>query len=119
MNFASDNTAGIAPPILEAIVRANAGVAAGYGADDLTEAVERVPGVESPGDQPLGPVIVVIPTYNYRKYVVEAIESVLAQSYQPLEVIERDSDRDYYLEAKQAVEYGLVDQVLEMPEKVK
>ena len=38
---------------------------------------------------------------------------------QPLEVIERDSDRDYYLEAKQAVEYGLVDHVLEVPEKVK
>jgi ATP-dependent Clp protease protease subunit len=38
---------------------------------------------------------------------------------QPLEVIERDSDRDYYLEAKQAVDYGLVDQVLEVPEKVK
>ena len=38
---------------------------------------------------------------------------------QPLEVIERDSDRDYYLEAQQAAEYGLVDQVLEMPEKVK
>jgi len=37
---------------------------------------------------------------------------------QPLEVIERDSDRDYYLEAKQAVEYGLVDQVLEASEKV-
>jgi ATP-dependent Clp protease protease subunit len=37
---------------------------------------------------------------------------------QPLEVIERDSDRDYYLEAKNAVEYGLVDQVLEAPEKV-
>ena len=37
---------------------------------------------------------------------------------QPLEVIERDSDRDYYLEAKAAVEYGLVDQVLETPEKV-
>jgi len=37
---------------------------------------------------------------------------------QPLEVIERDSDRDYYMEAKQAVEYGLVDQVLEIPEKV-
>lgn len=33
---------------------------------------------------------VVIPTYNYRKYVVEAIESVLAQSYQPLEVIVAD-----------------------------
>ena len=37
---------------------------------------------------------------------------------QPLEVIERDSDRDYYLESKQAVEYGLVDQVLEAPEKM-
>jgi ATP-dependent Clp protease protease subunit len=37
---------------------------------------------------------------------------------QPLEVVERDSDRDYYLEAKTAVEYGLVDQVLETPEKV-
>jgi ATP-dependent Clp protease, protease subunit len=37
---------------------------------------------------------------------------------QPLEVIERDSDRDYYLEAKGAVDYGLVDQVLEAPEKI-
>lgn len=37
----------------------------------------------------------------------------------PLEVVERDSDRDYYLEAKGAVEYGLVDQVLDMHEKVK
>jgi ATP-dependent Clp protease protease subunit len=38
---------------------------------------------------------------------------------QPLEVIERDSDRDYYLEAKTAVDYGLIDQVMEAPEKVK
>ncbi len=36
---------------------------------------------------------------------------------QPLDVIERDTDRDFYLTAAQAVEYGLVDQVLEMPEK--
>jgi len=36
---------------------------------------------------------------------------------QPLEVIERDLDRDYYLDARQAVDYGLVDQVLEAPEK--
>ena len=36
---------------------------------------------------------------------------------QPLEVIERDSDRDYYLEAQQAADYGLVDQVLAVPEK--
>ena len=36
---------------------------------------------------------------------------------QPLEVIERDSDRDYYLDAKGAVDYGLVDQVLTMADK--
>jgi ATP-dependent Clp protease protease subunit len=36
---------------------------------------------------------------------------------QPIEIIERDSDRDFYLDSKQAVEYGLVDQVLEAPEK--
>src|SRR5512141_755779 len=37
---------------------------------------------------------------------------------QPLEVIERDLDRDYYLDAQQAVAYGLVDQVLQVPEKI-
>ena len=36
---------------------------------------------------------------------------------QPLEVIERDLDRDYYLDAKQAVDYGLVDQIVVTPEK--
>jgi ATP-dependent Clp protease, protease subunit len=38
---------------------------------------------------------------------------------QPLEVIERDTDRDFYLDAKGAVDYGLVDQMLEVPEKQK
>ena len=32
-----------------------------------------------------------------------------------MEEIERDTDRDYYMDAKAAVEYGLVDQVLETP----
>jgi threonine aldolase len=41
MNFASDNTAGIAPQILESIVRANEGFALGYGNDDATRHVER------------------------------------------------------------------------------
>jgi ATP-dependent Clp protease protease subunit len=36
---------------------------------------------------------------------------------QPVDVIKKDTDRDFYLDAKQAVEYGLVDQVLEMPVK--
>jgi threonine aldolase len=41
MNFASDNTAGVAPEILDAIVAANAGYALGYGNDDWTLGVER------------------------------------------------------------------------------
>jgi ATP-dependent Clp protease protease subunit len=34
-----------------------------------------------------------------------------------VDVIKQDTDRDFYLDASQAVEYGLVDQVLEMPAK--
>src|SRR2546423_5950665 len=41
MYFASDNTAGMAPEILEAIGRANVGYALGYGNDDWTKRVER------------------------------------------------------------------------------
>ena len=40
MNFASDNTAGVAPEILQAVAGANAGFALGYGNDDLTRRVE-------------------------------------------------------------------------------
>ncbi len=36
---------------------------------------------------------------------------------QTIEAIERDTERDFYLSAEKAVEYGLVDQVLEPPEK--
>jgi threonine aldolase len=41
MNFASDNTAGIAPEILQALGAGNDGFATGYGNDDVTRAVER------------------------------------------------------------------------------
>jgi threonine aldolase len=41
MNFASDNTAPVAPAILDAIVKANEGFARGYGNDDWTAGVER------------------------------------------------------------------------------
>ncbi len=41
VNFASDNTAPVAPPILEAIAQANHGYARGYGNDDSTQALER------------------------------------------------------------------------------
>jgi len=36
---------------------------------------------------------------------------------QPLEKIERDLDRDIYLSSSEAVEYGLIDAVLELPNK--
>ena len=35
----------------------------------------------------------------------------------PVDVIKQDTERDFYLDAPQAVEYGLVDQVLELPQK--
>jgi len=35
----------------------------------------------------------------------------------PLEVIERDTDRDNYMSAEEAVEYGLIDAVIEKPVK--
>jgi threonine aldolase len=41
MNFASDNTAPVAPAIFDAIAEANAGYARGYGNDDWTLGVER------------------------------------------------------------------------------
>ena len=41
MNFASDNAAGVAPAILEAIAAANAGHALGYGRDEVTARVTR------------------------------------------------------------------------------
>ena len=46
------------------------------------------------------------------------LNNILAEhTGQPLEIIERDTDRDFYLDAKGAVEYGLVDQVLDVPVK--
>lgn len=38
------------------------------------------------------------------------------RSGQPYEKIARDTDRDYYLTAEQAVEYGLIDEVLTRPD---
>ncbi|NPV85185.1 MAG: ATP-dependent Clp protease proteolytic subunit [Anaerolineae bacterium] len=36
---------------------------------------------------------------------------------QSIDVIERDTERDFYMDAQQAVEYGLVDKVLERPKQ--
>jgi ATP-dependent Clp protease protease subunit len=37
---------------------------------------------------------------------------------QPMEKLTHDMDRDFYLDATQAIEYGLIDQVLEKKEKI-
>ena len=44
-------------------------------------------------------------------------ESLADTTGQKLDVIERDTERDFYMNAEQAVEYGLVDKVLTEPEK--
>lgn len=36
---------------------------------------------------------------------------------QPLERIKRDSDRDFFMSAEEAIEYGLIDEILELADK--
>jgi ATP-dependent Clp protease protease subunit len=48
----------------------------------------------------------------------ERIRNIIAKhTGQPVEKIANDTDRDFYLSAEQAVEYGLVDEILAKPEK--
>ncbi|MCS7286128.1 MAG: ATP-dependent Clp protease proteolytic subunit [Anaerolineae bacterium] len=48
--------------------------------------------------------------------VQRIIQELLAyHTGQPLERIIQDFDRDYYMDAKGAVEYGIIDEVLEVP----
>jgi ATP-dependent Clp protease, protease subunit len=44
---------------------------------------------------------------------------LVKQTGQPLEKITHDTDRDFFLNAEQAVEYGLIDEVLRKPPEVK
>jgi len=47
------------------------------------------------------------------------LNTILAKhTGQTLEVIERDTDRDFWMDANSAVEYGIVDKVLEAQEKI-
>jgi len=46
------------------------------------------------------------------------LNEILSESTgQSLDIIERDTDRDFYLTAQQAVDYGLVDKILTPPER--
>ena len=43
----------------------------------------------------------------------QQLNKILAENTgQPLEKVERDTERDYYLDANEAKEYGLIDQVI-------
>jgi ATP-dependent Clp protease protease subunit len=43
----------------------------------------------------------------------ELNQILAAASGQPLEKVEKDTDRDFYLNAKQAIEYGLADKIVD------
>jgi ATP-dependent Clp protease protease subunit len=48
----------------------------------------------------------------------DQLYGLLAQyTGQPLEKIAKDSDRDYYMSAEEALAYGLVDEIVQFPEK--
>jgi len=50
----------------------------------------------------------------------ELIRNILAKhTGQPMEKITHDTDRDFYLNPQQAVEYGIVDEILSKPAKEK
>jgi len=52
-------------------------------------------------------------------YLKDRLNGMLAKhTGQPMEVIERDTDRDFFMSGEQSVAYGLVDKVLENREQV-
>jgi len=56
---------------------------------------------------------IVIHANEYQRMKDRMIDIFMEHTGQPRDVLERDMDRDFYFDAKRAVEYGLVDAVLE------
>ena len=49
---------------------------------------------------------------NHIKRIKEKINKILSeQSGQPLEKVQKDTDRDFYMSADEALEYGLIDKI--------
>ena len=43
----------------------------------------------------------------------DELNNILAINRQPLEKIQKDTDRDFYMTAEEAIEYGLADSICE------
>ena len=51
---------------------------------------------------------------NHIKRIKEKINKILSEnSNQPLEKVQKDTDRDYYMTASEALEYGLIDKIFD------
>ena len=51
---------------------------------------------------------------NHIQKIKQKMNKILSEKTgQPLEKVEKDTDRDFYMEAEEALEYGIVDKVLE------
>ena len=61
---------------------------------------------------------IAIQAEQYKLTKREMAELIAEQTGQPVEQIERDSDRDRWFTAQQALEYGFVDQVLTRAEQI-
>ncbi|GAB3189548.1 threonine aldolase family protein [Nesterenkonia suensis] len=70
-SFASDNTAGVSPAILEALARANPGAALPYGEDDVTARLEHMVAEQ------FGPRAQVFPVFNGTGANVVALQAML------------------------------------------
>ena len=51
---------------------------------------------------------------NHIKRIKQKINKILSEnSNQPIEKVEKDTDRDYYMTASEALEYGLIDKIFD------
>ena len=51
---------------------------------------------------------------NHIKRIKEKINLILSkQSNQPIEKVQKDTDRDFYMSAEEALEYGLIDKIFD------
>jgi ATP-dependent Clp protease protease subunit len=60
---------------------------------------------------------IVIQAEEIMRLKSDLLDILAKHTGQDKKTVEKDSDRDVYMNATQAVEYGLVDQILEAPEK--